>query len=212
MTNHQNFIPRLKEHLLGRLLGREYDGDKHPFTAQERNALVFMHNRIYKHHILRVNYMTYDLRHAQDSLNPRMHADFMTLSHEDHDDMDPGKKFPYWFGRILGIFHAVVMYTKHGSHCELPQPQRMEFLFVRWFGRDLKHRGGWRNKRLHRIGFVDGDDDAAFGFLDPQEVIQGVHLIPVFYYGRTRELFPPSRIARPDRDKDEDWQYFYVNQ
>jgi hypothetical protein len=88
----------------------------------------------------------------------------------------------------------------------------MEFLFVRWFGHDLKHRGGWRNKWLHRIGFVDGDDNAAFGFLDPQEVIRGVHLIPVFYYGRTCELFPPSRIARPDYDKDEDWQYFYINQ
>jgi len=212
LTNHQNFIPWLKEHLLGHLLGREYDSDEHPFTAQERNALIFMHNCIYKHHILRVNYTTYDLRRAQDLLNPRTHADFMTLSHEDHDDMDPGKKFPYWFGRILGIFHAVVMYTEHGSHCELPQLQRMEFLFVRWFGCDLKHHGGWRNKRLHHIGFVDGNDDATFGFLDPQEVIRGVHLIPVFYYGQTRELFPPSRITCPDHDKDKDWQYFYINQ
>jgi hypothetical protein len=212
LTNHQNFIPWLKEHLLGRLLGHEYDSDEHPFMAQEHNALIFMHNRIYKHHILRVNYTMYDLRHAQDLLNPRTHADFMTLLHEDHDDMDPGKKFPYWFGQILGIFHAVVMYTEHGSHCEPPQPQRMEFLFVQWFGRNLKHRGGWRNKQLHCIGFVDGDDNAVFGFLDPQEVIRGVHLIPAFYYGRTHELFPPSRIARPDHDKDEDWQYFYVNQ
>ena len=96
--NPQNFIPRLKEHLLGRLLGHKYNGDEYSFTAQERNGLVLINNRIYKHNTLRVNYTTYDLRRAQDSLNPRTHADFMTLSHEDHDDMDPGKTFPYWFG------------------------------------------------------------------------------------------------------------------
>ena len=81
-----------------------------------------------------------------------------------------------------------------------------------WFGCDLKHYRGWRNKRLHRIGFINGDDDAAFGFLDPQEVIRGVHLIPAFHYGWTHKLLPPSRIAHPDSDKDKDWQYFYVNQ
>jgi hypothetical protein len=121
--NHQNFIPWLKKHLLGCLLGHEYDGNKHSFTAQECNTLVFVHNRIYKHNVLHVNYMMYNLQCAQDSLNPRMHADFITLSHEDHNDMDPGKTFPYWFSQILGIFHAVVMYTEPRSHCELPQPQ-----------------------------------------------------------------------------------------
>ena len=194
------------------MLGRQYDGDEHPFTAQERNALIIINNRIYKHNTLRVNYTTYDLQHAQDSLDPRTHTDFMTLSHEDQDDMDPGNIFPYWFGRIIGIYHAAVMYTGPESHSEVPQPQRMEFLFVRWFGRDLKHRAGWRHRRLNRIGFVEGDDDAPFGFLDPQEVIRGVHLIPAFHYGRTREMLAPSRIARPDSDQDEDWKYFYVNQ
>ena len=194
------------------MLGCQYDSDEHPFTAQERNALIIINNRIYKHNTLRVNYTTYDLQRAQDSLNPRTHADFMTLSHEDQDDMDPGNIFPYWFGRIIGIYHAAVMYTGPESHSEVPQPQRMEFLFVRWFGRDLNHRAGWRHRRLNRIRFVEGDDDAPFGFLDPQEVIRGVHLIPAFHYGRTREMLAPSRIARPDSDQDEDWKYFYVNQ
>jgi len=167
LTNPQNFIPQLKEHLLGRLLRHQYNSDEHSFTAQEHNALIFINNHIYKHNTLHVNYMTYDLRHAQDSLNPRMHADFMTLSHEDHNDMDPGKTFPYWFGQIMGIFHAAVMYTRPGTHSKLLQPQHMEFIFMWWFGCDLKHRAGWRHKWLNRIGFVEGDDDAPFGFLDP---------------------------------------------
>jgi hypothetical protein len=105
--NPQNFIPWLKEHLLGRLLRHEYDSDEYSFTAQECNSLVLIKNCIYKHNTLCMNYTMYDLQRAQDSLNPRMHANFMTLSHEDHDDMGPGKTFPYWFSQIMGIFHAV---------------------------------------------------------------------------------------------------------
>ena len=56
----------------------------------------------------------------------------------------------------------------------------MEFLWVQWYGWDLDHAGGWKVKHLHHIGFVDGDDSATFGFLDPGEVIHGIHLIPAF--------------------------------
>lgn len=189
------------------MLGRDFDGDEHSFTAEERNNLVFANNRIYKHKVLRINYTTYDLRRAQDSLNSRTHADFMTLSHE--DDTSDHKSFPYWFGRIIGIFHTVVQYYGAGTYPT--EPQRFEFLFVRWFGRDLTYRAGWKARRLHRIGFVDADDDTAFGFLDPQEVIRGVHLIPAFHHGRTATLLPPSPTARTPSEEDEDWCYYYVN-
>ena len=54
----------------------------------------------------------------------------------------------------------------------------MEFLFVRWFSLDTEdsERGGWKAKKLHQIGFVEGD--AAFGFVDPSDVIRAIHLIP----------------------------------
>jgi len=71
----------------------------------------------------------------------------------------------------------------------------------------MGHFGGWKTKRLHRVGFVDGNDSAAFGFLDPQEVIRGIHLIPAFAHGRTSELLPPSSTVRT---QSEDWQHFYV--
>jgi len=66
-----------------------------------------------------MNYTTYNLRCAQDSLNPRMHTNFMTLSHEDQNNMNSGKIFPYWFSRIIGIYHAMVMYTGPGTHSKL---------------------------------------------------------------------------------------------
>ena len=71
----------------------------------------------------------------------------------------------------------------------LTDVQRMDVLFVRWFG--LDSIGGWRAQRMHSLGFLP-DTDAlgpAFGFLDPNEVIRMVHLIPDFVSGRTHDLF-----------------------
>ncbi len=58
------------------------------FSNQELDSLVIMGNHLYRHKVLRVNYTTYDGRRRQDSLNPRNHADFTTLSHET-DDTNP---------------------------------------------------------------------------------------------------------------------------
>jgi hypothetical protein len=156
---------------------------------------------------MRVNYTTYDLRRSQDSLNSRTHADIMVLSHEDQGTGQT-RTHPYWYARIIGIFHAMVQHT--GPHSRSSEPQCISFLWVRWYGRDFKHRAGWNAKRLHRIGFVDGDDPFAFGFLDPQHVIRGVHLIPAFSHGRTGSLLQPKSIARSASEGDEDWQFYYV--
>jgi hypothetical protein len=202
----QDFLPKLKNHLLGRLLGKEFDGDETPFTATERRTITIVNDCIYRHKVLRVNYTSYDLRRGQDSLNPRTHADVMMLSPEvEGENDDP---HPYWYARILGIYHARVVHTGPLSHSR--EPLHMEFLFVRWFGRDMTSKGGWRTKRLHRIGFVPGNDDAAFGFLDPSRVIRGVHLIPAFTWGHTTQLLPPSVIARSVANDSEDWALYYV--
>ena len=71
--------------------------------------------------------------------------------------------------------------------------------------------GGWKAKHLHRVGFVDGEDLAATRFLDPQEVIRGVHLIPAFAHGRTADLLPSSSMACTQHENHEDWQHFYVS-
>jgi hypothetical protein len=189
----------LKDHLLARLRGLRFSGDNDPFTPEERSQVRFVHNRLYQHKTLRVNYTSYDLRRCQDSLNPRTHPNIMVLSHEDDDDAHP-----YWYARIIGIFHALV---QHPDHLE---PVSMDFLWVRWYGRHIEHRSGWKAKHLPRIGFIDSDGDLPFGFLDPIDVIRGCHLIPAFHYGRTEELLAPS-IARLPAENDEDWLFYYVN-
>ena len=144
------------------------------------------------------------MRRAQDSLNPRTHADVMVLSREPEDEEGEKNRHPYWYARVIGIFHANVRHVGPTSKCS--DPQNMEFLWVRWFGRDMKYWAGFKERRLHRIGFADDD---SFGFLNPKEVIRGVHLLPAFAYGRTSAHLGPSIVRQPG-ENDEDWIYYYV--
>ena len=202
IDNSQDFLPRLKNYLLARLLGREYDGDELNFTVQEWNSVIIEQDTIYRHKVLRVKYTTYDLRQNQDSLNPRTrNADFMILAPNVNED-----SHPYWYGRILGVYHANVHHVGQSS-----QSRKMEFLFVRWFGRDRTPTAGWKTKRLHRLAFVPGNSEQAFGFINPSQIIRAVHLIPAFKWGKVTELLTKSVIARGLSDPVQDWQLYYVS-
>lgn len=199
-------MPRLKNHLLSRILQLDYDGDETDFTSAQQNTLTFVNNRLYRHKVLQVNYTSYDLRRNQDSLNPRSHADVMVLSHEDDES-----GHPYWYARVVGVFHATIQFKGLASHPAIKADVRnMDFLWVRWFGRDLHHKCGWKAKRLHRVGFINAEDPGAFGFLNPKHVIRAVHLIPAYAWGRTKTLLPPS-ITRSPSENDEDWVFYYIN-
>jgi hypothetical protein len=133
----------------------------------------------------------------------------MVLSPEnDKENDDP---HPYWYARILGIYHAHVRHV--GPSSKSLEPKKMDFLFVRWFGRDADSRPGWKAKHLLCLGFVPGNDGSAFGFLDPNQIIRAVPLIPAFKWGRvTTKYLPRSPIARGENDPDSDWQLYYVGQ
>ncbi|KAJ7753919.1 hypothetical protein DFH07DRAFT_744109 [Mycena maculata] len=199
----ENFIPSLKAHLLNRLLNNPYDGDETKFSPQDLANVTIEREHLYSHQTMRINYTTYDLGHDQDTINPRTRSDIMVLSHENEDDQN---WHPYWYARVLGIFHADVRHV--GPKAKSHKPVRMEFLWVRWFGRDLSFKAGWKAKCLHRLGFEEPEH--AFGFLDPAEVIRGAHLIPAFHYGCTTTLLAPS-IARQPQENDTDFHYYYIN-
>ena len=205
----QNFIPRLKDHLLGRLRGLAYNGDEYDFSDEDRSCVLIHNNQIFEHSFLRVNYTTYDLRREQDSVNPRTRADIMLLSQEDE------RSHPYWYARVCLIFHIMVEH-RMDTLSPFSKPKRMDVLFVRWFRRDTNFNSGWDAKRLPRIQFFDQEHlTDAFGFVDPNSVIRGVHLIPAFTVGPTKELLPHSFIRyEPLAEGWEielDWTFFYVN-
>ncbi|PPQ78449.1 hypothetical protein CVT24_001579 [Panaeolus cyanescens] len=202
----KEFLPRLRDHILGRLLNQKYDGDDSPFSDAERAEVVFQNHTIFQHKTLRVNYTTYDMRRDQDTINPGTNANIMMLSPE-------GEAHPYWYAKVIGIYHVLV------SHRDLQStPTLMNFLWVRWYGMEpaQSYRFGWKARRLPRIGFVDGTNkdplaSPPFGFIDPAHVIRAVHLIPAFHHGHTQGLLGPSRIARQPEDENSDWNFFYLN-
>lgn len=202
----KDFLIHLKNHLLSRLLGADYNGDETEYTPADRASVIINKNRIFRHHVMRVNYTTYDLRRDQDSINPRTHPDIMVLSGETvENSSDP---HPYWYARVIGIFHAHVLHV--GNQSKSLELQHMPFLFVRWFGHDSHYHAGWNTKKMHRIGFV-GEDQNPFGFIDPMRVVRGVHLIPAFAHEKTSHVLGPSKIGRPFSLTQDDWQLFYVN-
>ncbi|KAF9494121.1 hypothetical protein BDN71DRAFT_1393825, partial [Pleurotus eryngii] len=124
-----DFLPKLQAHLLACILGLSYSGDEHDFSPQQLRQVVLVNNRLYAHKVLHINYTSYNTHRCEETLNPRTNSDFMAMSHDAHN--------PFWYGRILHIFHVVV------HHPELATNQQMDFLWVRWFGINHSFSSGW---------------------------------------------------------------------
>ncbi|KAL1658479.1 hypothetical protein GGF50DRAFT_67162 [Schizophyllum commune] len=199
-----NFTPKLKDHLLGRLLHRKFDGDDFDFTEADRRTVQIKNERIYTSQVLRVNYTTYDVRRGSDHINAHRREFIMTPSPEEGENVHP-----YWYAQVLGVYRADVRHT--GTQSEDFNFHEMKFLFVRWLGREPGYRWGRRFTRLPKVGFVPEDQPDAFGFLDPALVIRGAHLIPSFVNGRgTVNLRAGPSVARAEGEED-DWINYYVN-
>lgn len=125
-------------------------------------------------------------------------------------EADPSSH-PFWYAQVIGVFHANVQHV--GKNSRNYQPQKMEFLWVRWLGLVPDYSFGRQQSRLPKIGFVPDSDEFAFGFLDPSLVLRGCHLIPSFEDGKTKELLTTlnntATEARP-LDEQEDWACYYV--
>ncbi|KIO20707.1 hypothetical protein M407DRAFT_29645 [Tulasnella calospora MUT 4182] len=194
---------KLLDHILARLAGGHYEGKDTRFSEADRNSIMIRNNRLFNHSFLRVNYTTYDLRREQDIINLTNKRDILLLA--DEDEQDGVIPHPFWYARVLGILHAEVKDRRVRNS----QWQRMDFLWVRWFGRDMEYNAGWKAKRLDRIGYVP-DEEGAFGFVDPAWVVRSVHLIPAFSEGVTEKYIPKASIAS-DSESLGDWEFYHVN-
>ncbi|KAJ7210726.1 hypothetical protein GGX14DRAFT_363047 [Mycena pura] len=202
-----NFLTKLLDHLLGRILSPEYTEHPTEFGPIERSKVVIRNDRIYEHKVFRVNYTTYDVRRAQDSLNSRYHSDIMSLAPENDSS------HPFLYSQIIGVYHADVL---HNVPEASTTPQRMEFLWVRRYRLERVWRRSdcFKKKRLYRVEFLPADDPNAFGFIDPDEVIRAAHLIPSFATGTVTGLLDADsvgRLERPGLKEDEDWRFYLIN-
>lgn len=183
----QDFIPCLEDHLLACVCGIEYDGDEHAFSNEDCRCINIKGNHVYLHSLLWVNYTTYNLQCEQDTINPLTQANIMVLSHEDECI------HPYWYAHVVKIFHIMVQ-SCDDRHSIFSAPSWMNVLFVWWFRHDVNYLSGWQEKRLHRLQFFDQENPSdAFGFIDPNSIVCGVHIIPAFAYGCMNNLLGPSQ-------------------
>ncbi len=197
MLLYQDFIPKLKNHLIARRLGVQ---DEDSIPDKYRDLLQIRNDVLWQHKTLRLRYTTYDMRRDQDTINPRTHADILLLTSQDDED-----DFPFAYARVIGIFHADVRYTGPGSTSS--NWEHTEFLWVRWFVRDpTQTASGFRHRRLPRITFTS---DPPFGFVDPACVLRAAYIIPGYHQGITDELLPADSIGRANA-LDYDYVAYHV--
>ncbi|KAF8955983.1 hypothetical protein BDZ97DRAFT_1672464, partial [Flammula alnicola] len=195
---YRKFLPRLKTYFLSMKYGNAIPGEDPKFSDSELSQVIIKDNFIFSHATVAFNFTTYDIRHDQDTVNVNSgRRDIMLPSFEDDHHTHP-----YWYARVLGIYHANVFYG------QAPKAERVDFLFVRWFGRDMEWNSGPSNLCLDRLGFVPSEDRDAFGFLDPKLVIRACHLISAFALGKTIRLLGQSS-ARDSLIGD--WENYYIN-
>ncbi|KAG2339571.1 hypothetical protein BDR05DRAFT_891592, partial [Suillus weaverae] len=187
----KDFLPRLKEHILNCL--------KPETPSEQHNSILFKRNRIYHHNLARFNYTTYDVRRAQDVINPRTpHCNIMLLKNDCSDDEHGGD---YSYAKVISIHHVnvVCMANEYKS-------RRIEFLLVRWYESVQNH--AWDTHTLGCIHFRPLANQNAFGFMDPRVVLRVCHIIPAFARGQ-RNLGECG--ISPLAGNKLDWCEYYIN-
>ncbi|KZT64637.1 hypothetical protein DAEQUDRAFT_646923, partial [Daedalea quercina L-15889] len=119
-------IPKLKDHLLAHLSDYQFNSEEYTFTDEDHAGVCILHDTIYEHKALHVNYTTYNVRRDQDYLNTMVHRNVLLHSCESR----PGAH-PYWYAHIVGIFHADVLHIGEGVTDH--SIRHMDFLWVCWF-------------------------------------------------------------------------------
>ena len=177
-----------------------------PNLLPERDYVLFKNGRMYMHHLIQFNFTTYDVRRAQDVVNPNTpHCDIMLLANTQGDG-DNHSHHPFLYARVLRIYHVNVIYT--GEDTLDYNARRVEFLWVRWFEYEESRSLGWDDLKLDSVRFPPMASEGAFGFVDPKDVLRGCHTVPTFAKGRA--CLDGVGLSRCARDAHE-WSHYCIN-
>ncbi|KAG2341459.1 hypothetical protein BDR05DRAFT_949777 [Suillus weaverae] len=111
ISSVKDFLPQLKDHILDRLnpgtsRTSESLSEKPAHSDTEYSSILFKQNRIYHHNLAKFNYTTYNIRRAQDVVNPKTaYCNIMLLQHDCNDALNGN----YCYARVLGIYHVNVV-------------------------------------------------------------------------------------------------------
>jgi hypothetical protein len=173
------------------------------FTDEDRGYVTVEQDTLYQHKTLQLDYTTYDMREDNDRIYQRHHPDIMVLSND--------ANHPHLYGRILDLFHVRVRNNGPNTLLASNATATLEMAWVRWFTLDEPQGPqGFNSLRYPSVSFCKSDEQDAFGFIHPDEILRAVHLIPDFKFGHTTEYLDGPSMGRP-KDKTDDWKHFRVN-
>ncbi|KAI0058498.1 hypothetical protein BV25DRAFT_1810603 [Artomyces pyxidatus] len=210
----EDFSVKLQKHLLPRLLEAlkkeeatrpsiwrtaSNDEGMASLAAEDPSSFVYLKNeRIYHHKRTYFHFTTYDVKRGSDLINPGTpRYNIMLL-----DDGDTGHR--YMYARVLGMYHANVLYTGPGSLDF--ETRHMDFLWVRWYEVMDPELSGW--DRLDFLSFPPIEGPDAFGFVDPNDVLRGCHIVPDFNSGYRHD--DRASLSRCVKDGN-DYMRYYVS-
>jgi hypothetical protein len=205
----QNFFPKLKTHLLPRIqeiIRKEADSQQQqPFCshdglasadivraaiarAADMSDFVFLqHDRIYSHKLSRFHFTTYNVQQGTDIINPdTSRCNIMLLANNADLDTLEGSQLdahPFLYARVLGVYHANIIYTGDSEGMVDYKPRHLEFLWVRWYDVIDPTANLWSKSKLDSLHFPPMNQDDSFGFVDPKDVLRGCHIMPNFAKG-----------------------------
>lgn len=200
----QDFVEKLKVHLLPRVIER-LGQDKVNFHEDDWLNLSFTDHRLYAHRLLHVNYTTYDVRRTQDIIHintPQCNVMLLDRAFTKKPSCD--SIHPFLYAKALGIYHVNIAYVgvlpdgtrDFASH-------RFDVVWVHWYDY-LKSETEFA---LDRLSFQPLTSDTAVGFVDPADILRGVHLIPQFAGGPSEHPAPTSEHV----PAQEVWSAYYIN-
>jgi hypothetical protein len=167
--------------------------------------VFFNHDSIYQHKVIRFNFTTYDIRRGTDIVKPGGSRCNIMLLADSTNGSSPSDSHPFLYASVLGAYHANVIYTGPGMRDYKARP--LHFLWVRWY--EVADNGslGWKDSTLDSVRFPPMHDDNSFGFVDPDDVLRGCHILPAFGKGKREETkVNVSRCAKDSKD----YQLYYV--
>ncbi|KAJ3542953.1 hypothetical protein NMY22_g3318 [Coprinellus aureogranulatus] len=223
----QHLYPRVIEALIaeaktdleryGRALARLTELANSNSEASEADAdnIYFHSETIYRHNVLQVQYTTYDCRLGCDTMNPSTsRRDFMCLTSRDGPSSDTatdGEGNDFVYGRLLGIFHANILYMGPGALDF--RRRRFDFLWVRWYGQVPSQQPSLVTQRqeLDRVKLIPITNADSWGFIDPSQILRAAHILPRFSLGQVYPDKKDKRILSKCAREREDWAEYYVN-
>ena len=167
------------------------------------DPLFLKNDCIYHHKRIRFHYTTYDVRRGTDIINAGTSCCNVMLLANNADG--PSSPHHFLYARVLGAYHTNVIYVGPGMRDH--EPRRFDFLWVRWFEVVDPASSGWSNSTLDVVRFPPMHRNGSFGFVDPQDVLRGCHILPAFAKGRRQaDGVSVSRCAKDGTD----YHMYYV--